>query len=189
MKQTRKILAAVLCTVMMLSLCACGAQSRNTGSGEGYAAQTSAAYQANEAVMYDYDEAAVAAMDYGGFAPAPMAAAGTSMTSAKEESTGAEQQSETAEDLNPEKIIYSGDATIETTEFDGTLSALESLIESCGGWIESSSVNGSKYASISRGTAGNRSASYTVRVPNEKFSAVMGELSSLGNIPYSHVYT
>ena len=191
MKQTRKILAAVLCTVMMLSLCACGTQNRNTGSGEGYASQTSAAYQTNETAIYDYDEAAVAAMNYGGFAPAPMAAAGTSMTNAKaqSESTGAEQQSDSADDLNPEKIIYSGDATVETTEFDGTLGALENLIESCGGWIESSSVNGSKYASISRGTAGNRSASYTVRVPNEKFSAVMGELSSLGNIPYSHVYT
>ena len=178
MKQTRKILAAMICVMMVFSLCACGTQNRNTGSGEGYASQTSAAYQTNETAIYDYDEAAVAAMDYGGFAPAPMAAAGTSMTSAKAQS-----------DLNPEKIIYSGDATIETTEFDGTLGALENLIESCGGWIESSSVNGSKYASISRGTAGNRSASYTVRVPNEKFSAVMGELSSLGNIPYSHVYT
>ena len=90
----------------------------------------------------DYDEAAVAAMDYGGFAPAPMAAAGTSMTSAKaqSESTGTEQQSETADDLNPEKIIYSGDATIETTEFDGTLGALENLIESCG-FSENDAIN------------------------------------------------
>ena len=126
MKQTRKILAAMICVMMVFSLCACGTQNRNTGSGEGYASQTSAAYQTNETAIYDYDEAAVAAMDYGGFAPAPMAAAGTSMTSAKaqSESTGTEQQSETADDLNPEKIIYSGDATIETTEFDGTLGAL-----------------------------------------------------------------
>ena len=47
MKQTRKILAAMICVMMVFSLCACGTQNRNTGSGEGYASQTSAAYQTN----------------------------------------------------------------------------------------------------------------------------------------------
>ena len=89
--------------------------------------------------------------------------------------------------LLPVCVVFS--ATVETTEFDATISALEAMIDSYGGWVESSSVNGAKYSSISRGSKTNRSASYTVRVPNGKFNSMMSDLSSLGNIPYSHVYT
>ena len=189
MKQAKRLLTAALCIIMLLSLCACGT-TRNRETGSGYTTGTTS-YQANNYAMYDYNEEAVAMEDYGGFAPAPMAASSTASNAKaaagdNESNTG---KDDTSSDLNPEKIIYSGDATVETTEFDATISALEAMIDSYGGWIESSSVNGAKYSNISRGSKTSRSASYTVRVPNEKFSGMMGELSSLGNIPYSHVYT
>ena len=185
MKQTKRILSAILCIILMLSLCACGS-AKSHQTDDGYAPGT--AYQASNYAMFDYNEEAVAMGDYGGFAPAPMPAAATSAKvvngSGREEKSG-----DTSSDLNPEKIIYSADATVETTEFDATIAALDTMIETYGGWVESSSVNGAKYSSISRGNKTNRNASYTVRVPNGKFNSMMNDLSSLGNIPYSHVYT
>ncbi|MBO6092825.1 MAG: DUF4349 domain-containing protein [Oscillospiraceae bacterium] len=189
MKQVKRILPVMLCFIMMFSLCACGtSEKRRTETG--YVSET-AAYQANNYAMYDYNEEAVAMESYGGFAPAPMPASGVAgNTAAKTDGNGSDtSKGDNSDDLNPEKIIYSGDATVETTEFDATVSALEAMIDSYGGWVETSSVNGAKYSSISRGSKTNRSASYTVRVPNEKFNGMMSELSSLGNIPYSHIYT
>lgn len=188
MKRTKQILSAILCIVLMLSLCACGsAKSRQVD--DGYA--TGAAYQSNNYAMFDYNEEAVAMEEYGGFAPAPMPMEASVATTAKgtEGSNAGGKNGDASSDLNPEKIIYSADATIETTEFDATVAALDAMIESYGGWVESSSVNGAKYSSISKGSRTNRNASYTVRVPNGKFNEMMSELSSLGNIPYSHVYT
>ena len=92
-------------------------------------------------------------------------------------------------DINPDKIIYSADATVETTEFDETIAGLNELIAQYDGWIEASSVNGSNYYNKSRGNASNRSASYTVRIPSENFQTLMNSLSTLGNIPYTHTYT
>ena len=48
---------------------------------------------------------------------------GMSNGSAKDESQ------ESAPETNPEKIIYSADATVETTEFDKSVAALEAMIE------------------------------------------------------------
>ena len=49
--------------------------------------------------------------------------------------------------------------------------------------------NGSNFYDISRGYASTRSASYTLRVPSERFQELMGTLSEIGNVPYTHVYT
>lgn len=188
MKQAKRMLSGALCIILLFLLCACST-SNHRGTDSGYAAETSA-YQAASYARYDYDAEAVAMEDYGGLAPAPMAAVSGTAGSSKAAGNGSETgKGDASSDLNPEKIIYSADATVETTEFDATISALEAMIDSYGGWVESSSVNGAKYASISRGSKTNRSARYTVRVPNGKFSSMMNELSSLGNIPYSHVYT
>ena len=87
------------------------------------------------------------------------------------------------------RLIYSADATVETTEFDKTLEELAALIKEYGGWVQSSSINGANYYSISRGSSYNRSADYTIRIPSDKFQTVMGSLSTLGNVPYSYTYT
>ena len=189
MKTLKKFSLVALCLVLMLSLCACGNSGKS--SGQTYREETS--YYSDYAV-YDYDEAAVAMEDYGGFAPTATYASSSSNSNTKTSSaaggsSGTESTDNTESDLSPEKIIYSADATVETTAFDETITALDAMIESYGGWVESSSVNGAKYSSISKGSKTNRSASYTVRVPNERFSSMMSDLSSLGNVPYSHVYT
>ena len=163
MKKTLSLLLAVL---LVFALCACG--SANSASSAPSAAydmvSTEAAYPAEAPEE-----------DYGGFA----VAGGTQL----ETGSGA------APEGSPEKLIYSASATVETTEFDQTIEKLSALVEQYGGFVESSSINGSNYYTQSRGYSSERYASYVIRVPSGKFSALMGSLSTLGNVPYSHTYT
>ncbi len=171
MKKTFAILLSVL---LLLSLCACGAGAK------GQSARDAAYYVSApaEAPMPEPEMAADEAA-FGGFA-----VNGSEMKGASPEAP----ESKTPE-VDPEKIIYSADATVETTEFEQTLEKLQALVQQVGGFIESSSINGSNYYSQARGYAGNRSANYTVRIPSARFSELMGSLSTLGNVPYTYTYT
>ena len=163
MKKTLSLLLAVL---LVFALCACGsADSASSAPSAAYdMVSTKAPYPAEAPEE-----------DYGGFA----VAGGTQL----ETGSGA------APEGSPEKLIYSASATVETTEFDRTIEKLSALVEQYGGFVESSSINGSNYYTQSRGYSSERYASYVIRVPSGKFSALMGSLSTLGNVPYSHTYT
>lgn len=173
----KKVLALLMALAMLFALCGCSGNFF-AGRKDGFARETAAdmEYVPSPVMVNSYDAAAVAEESYGGFAVnGAFAASGVS--------------SKNAENIDLEKIIYSADATVETTEFDKTIAALEQLIEKLGGWTESGSVSGTGYDALSRGKQASRNANYTIRVPNEKFEELMGELSSLGNVPYSHIYT
>lgn len=163
MKKTLSLLLAVL---LVFALCACGsADSASSAPSAAYdMVSTETAYPAEAPEE-----------DYGGFA----VAGGTQL----ETGSGA------APEGSPEKLIYSASATVETTDFDRTIEKLSALVEQYGGFVESSSINGSNYYTQSRGYSSERYASYVIRVPSGKFSALMGSLSTLGNVPYSHTYT
>ena len=164
----KKIVSVLLVIVLSLSLCACGGSAMNTSAPMEAPA---AAEEKYESASYDM----VMATSANGLAMDAGATSG-----------GAAQ---TAPEGNPEKIIYSADVTVETTDFEGSMEKLNALVESYKAWVESSSVNGSDYYSESRGRSVNRSASYTLRVPSASFSTLMSSLSSLGNIPYTYTYT
>ena len=78
---------------------------------------------------------------------------------------------------------------METTEFDKSIADLNTMLAECGGFVESSSVNGNNYYDSSRGNVSRRTANYTLRIPSAKFSGVMEGLSRLGNVPYTYMYT
>ena len=160
----KKALSLLLAALLVFALCACGS-----------ADTPSSAPAASYDMAYTEDTYPAEAEEYGGFA----VTGGTQL----ESGSGA------APEGSPEKLIYSASATVETTEFDGTIEKLSALVEQYGGFVESSSVNGSNYYTQSRGYSSTRYASYVIRVPSEKFSALMGSLSTLGNVPYSHTYT
>lgn len=162
----KKKLCPFLALILLLSLCACGASSATQDAAARGTVSYSADYATEEAVS-----------DYGGLAMSETTAA-----------NGA-SDGETPPEDDPEKIIYSADATVETTNFDETLSGVEELVEKYSGYIESSSVNGENYYSASRGVESSRYAAYTIRVPSEAFSEVMSSLSTLGNVPYTYTYT
>ena len=172
----KKLTAILLSILLLLSLCACGSSASpaagyNSASGKSY--DSSAAYGGFRDVSFEADEA---------YMEAPAVPA--------EEAIEASAQSGVdAPALDPEKIIYSASVTVETTEFEASLAALDALVARYGGFVESSSLNGSNYYSQSRGYASNRSADYVLRIPSSRFQELMGSLSELGNVPYSHTYT
>ena len=160
----KKALSLLLAALLAFALCACG--SADTASS---------APAASYDMAYTENAYPAEAEEYGGFA----VTGGTQL----ESGSGA------APEGSPEKLIYSASATVETTEFDRTIEKLSALVEQYGGFVESSSINGSNYYTQSRGYSSERYASYVIRVPSGKFSALMGSLSTLGNVPYSHTYT
>lgn len=167
MKKTISLLLALL---LMLSLCACGesAPRSDAKAASGSYIATEESWAEEPAMDYDMEANAV------GLAPsaANMAAKGSDAPAQK-----------------PDKIIYSANVQVETTDFDQSLARLNEMVEEYGGWVESSSLNGSNYADQSRGAVSRRSANYTLRIPSDRFQELMGSLSDLGNVPYSHIYT
>lgn len=171
----RKISALLLALAMCFALCACGSSAKYASDSASAAYYNSYAEMAMEAPMeaaalYDYDEAGFSASTAAG-APVP------------------EPEESDAPDGNPEKIIYSADVTVETTDFDNSIAALNALVSSYGGYVQSSSVNGANYYNYSRGYRIDRSASYVIRIPSARFSELMNNISVLGNVPYSYTYT
>jgi len=167
MKKTISLLLALL---MVFSLCACGSSSPKTAS-DGNSAYYSAAPMEMPATEADYDAEEA---DFG-------------FSTAESKVAAANGSTEPSE--NPSKIIYSANVQVETTDFDASLEKLDELVQEYKGWVESSSINGNNYYDRSRGNVSRRSASYTLRIPSDRFSDLMSGLSVLGNIPYNHTYT
>ena len=177
----KRSLAFLLAALMCLGLCACGRANNASPNYKEAAYQMSGSAMPAPAPM-EMNAAYDMAYEDAGFAMMNTATSAGAKRDAGESGTDAPEE-------NPEKIIYSGDATVETTEFEKSVAALEKMIAEAGGFIESSSVNGNNYYDSSRGYTSKRSASYTLRVPSEKFAGLMSSLSDIGNVPYTHTYT
>ena len=176
-KKTVVILSVVLSLVLLLSLSACGTQKSAEGTPSSYRVNSSEPSESfNGFAAYD--------MEVAEYDAAPMAAAKTAAGSTSQSSSTSQAGGENTPEIDPEKIIYSGDATLETEHFEETVEAVRKLIAERGGFIESSSLSGSNYYS-----ARLRTASFTLRVPSGTFSEIMNTFSDYGNVPYSHTYT
>ena len=82
-----------------------------------------------------------------------------------------------------EKIIYTASVSIETTEFDKAVTALENQVQKIGGFVESSNVTGdTQYNADGTTSIVNRWAYYTVRIPCEQFEAFLHETEGFGNV-------
>lgn len=78
------------------------------------------------------------------------------------------------------KIINSADIYLETAEFDGSIKTLQDMVNSFGGYIESSNIY---EGGISEGNYKNyRNANYTIRIPEEKFQNFLDQSSNIGVI-------
>ena len=179
----KKITALFLALLMLFSLAACGSSAAKS---ESYRPSSAPAAGYNSSYVYD---------DYAPEEPAAMAAeaesfGGFSASGSPANADAAAGKAPDAGDIAVDKIIYSANATIETTAFDDTVSKLEALIAQYGGFIESSSISGNNYYHSSHGYASSRSAEYRVlRIPSRDFGTVMNSLSTLGNVPYCNTYT
>lgn len=167
----KKSLSLILALLLLCSLCACGASSAKYEAAPAEAPMEYMPEPAAAEESFEYQSDSV----YGGFAAdnsALLADAG-----------GASEPN-----VSEEKIIYSASATLETVDFDTAVAALGELVKSYGGYVQSSTVNGTNYFASARGYTSNRSADYTIRVPSGSFSQLMSDLPTLGNVPYSYTY-
>ncbi|MDR1136285.1 MAG: DUF4349 domain-containing protein [Clostridiales Family XIII bacterium] len=81
--------------------------------------------------------------------------------------------------LQSERIIYSAEANIETAEFDAAIESVYAMLDRYNAFIETSYIGGrgSYY-----GRKSYRSASFTLRVPKQSFTAMTDGLSDIGNL-------
>jgi hypothetical protein len=159
MKSSKSLTILALILVLVLSFSACGSKGASDNSAPMEAPQT----EGYNSDYYEYDDG-----DYGFSSTAP-----------------SEGESDLQQPSPNEKIIYSGYAEIETLEFDKTLENLEKMILGSGGFIQSSDIRGNDFNTSYYGGKSYRTASYSIRIPADKFTAFTEGLAELGNIPYS----
>lgn len=76
------------------------------------------------------------------------------------------------------KLIRRAELSIQTEQFDQSEAALNQLVDSCGGYFETSSRYGGSWRDVNA----NRNGEYTVRVPAEKYSQFVTSAGDLGYV-------
>ncbi len=101
------------------------------------------------------------------------------------ESSGSVGVANSTSSIECDKIIYTGYAEVETLDFDASIDALYTLVERSGGFVESSSITGVDYAADFYGYGANRTARFTLRIPQENYTSTTDALGSeIGNVTY-----
>lgn len=155
----KRLFALILAIAMMLSLCACGGSS---SSGANRAAEKNMAMAETAAADGD-------AYYYTDEAPNEAAADET----ADSAQSGSTQQEQSSAYKNAKvKLIRRASIRLETKEFDAAVHGLEGLVNELDGYVEESSINQGDYGSSYR------SATYTIRVPSEKYADFLSRVSA-----------
>ncbi len=131
------------------------------------------------AISYDYAAEESAPM-YADSVAAPRLAMSKKMmatgNSAERNFSGSAKDSGAVETGFERKLIRNGDISLEVSDLEKTQSAVEEWVKEFGGYI-SGSNNGEK------------SSSYTVRIPSEKFDSAMDAVGSLGTLKNKNIST
>ena len=156
--KNRKFLTALL--LLCLTLSACGSSGMSAGSGNGSAAARDApqASAAPEMSAWDYGGGPTSDGEIG-FAPeeAPGGAGGSYYDNTK--------------------IIRTADLSLQSTEFDTAVEALNSLVDQQKGYFESSNFSYGGYSST-----GDRWGEFTIRVPKENFDPFLSAIGSVAHV-------
>ncbi len=89
-------------------------------------------------------------------------------------------------DIKPdEKMIYTAWVEVETIDFDGSLASLKEMITANGAFLESSSVSGNSYYQSYYSDAASRYASFAIRVPADRYGAMVAGMEALGYVRQS----
>ncbi len=171
----RTILALLLAALLVLTVfTGCGANATKYAASSADSAYNAAAPQtpmaAPEAPMEEPAAAEEAEMAYDTVATA----SGQTVETPEPDDSVADYTA---------KIIYTASVSIETTEFDDAVAALESQVKAIGGFVESSNVYGdTQYNDDGTTSIVNRWAYYTVRIPCEQFEAFLHTADGFGNV-------
>ena len=91
-----------------------------------------------------------------------------------------------AEEIQERKIIQNADFSLETLDYEQTLESIQTLVENCGGYVESSQTTGN---GATEDYYRARWASFTVRIPAEGLQDFAGALEECGSVTNSNYYT
>ncbi|BDE87728.1 Uncharacterised protein [uncultured Flavonifractor sp.] len=76
------------------------------------------------------------------------------------------------------KLIQRADYEVQTTDYPAAETALEALVERCGGYFEYQETSGGGYYE----SAARRWGSFTIRVPKEQYDAFTGSVGEVGHV-------
>lgn len=165
MKKNMKWIAMLLAFLLLFT--ACGASSKEAVVTTETSAAADSWYDVKEEAVEEETAAEEVTMN------TSSASGGTAMTV------------EEVQDYS-EKIIYSGYVYMETTDFDGALTALDQAVQAYGGFVQDSNVSGyASYNSDGSTVVKDRWAYYVVRVPSDKFNEFMTLADGIGNVTNS----
>lgn len=176
MKRFWKATALALALCLMLTvMTACGGASDSA---------------TESAPMEDFNSS----MTDGGFKNDSLAGGtlGGSMDVTDEEGTADSGEGGSFINTNPtEKMIYTAEVYAQTLDYDAAIATLRASLAECGGYIESynESNGGSYYSGSYYEGGGRRSASYTLRIPCEKFESFLSGLSRDFNVIDQYLYS
>ena len=108
-----------------------------------------------------------------------------SETTTEMEEAGYGGEIDLSADLHPDasrKVIYTTDVSIETEQFEESVSTIRALLDEAGGYVSSTSQWGSS-------SDGSRRGDYTCRVPAEKYRPFLSGLQGAGNVYSLNEYT
>ena len=76
------------------------------------------------------------------------------------------------------KLIQRADYEVQTTDYPTAETALEALVERCGGYFEYQETSGGGYYE----SAARRWGSFTIRVPKEQYDTFTGSVGGVGHV-------
>ncbi|MHB1483202.1 MAG: DUF4349 domain-containing protein [Saccharofermentanales bacterium] len=104
---------------------------------------------------------------------------GSTVSGAATSSNSAASVSGVNESLTDRKVIFTASIEIETIEYEKSIAALDKMIDEYEGYIQESNVEtGTPYQSSSV----LRTATYTIRIPADKFKSFLSKTGRIGNI-------
>lgn len=160
MKQSKKLWAGVLAGVLCLSLCACGASVGATKGADFEAKENGFSYMADSAAPQS---------------PGAVFDGGVREEAKIESSVVAGSGSSVYRDETV-KLIRRANLTVQTTEFDKAVAALELLVGELGGYYENAELRSGSYYNQNS----NRSGNYTIRIPAERYEDFMSQVDGIG---------
>ena len=184
MKKDRQlvILLAALLVLIFLSSCAAGKNASMTPASTDFAYDEDDSYTRDAPTEEPQAESPMA-NEYKAEIGGAMGEMSFDDTAEAEEAPAGDPESEGSAADFTEKIIYSANISIETTDFDASVSGLEQKARSLGGFVENSNVSGdTRWNKDGTTSVVNRWAYYTIRIPAEKFEYFLQLTHTYGNV-------
>lgn len=161
----KTIITISLLLILAFTFAACGSGAKSSSPGA-----------ANNQMSVTYSES----MDDSAYPEAPQGAAPDEYESDGGGLGESEEYKEknTAENvMSQRKVIMDGDVSLETLDFDNSISEMDQMINDFEGFAEVRNVKGK-----SKDSRALRSASYIIRVPAESFELALKSLGSIGTV-------